>query len=324
MRHGNKNNNLSRTASHRRALLMNLGCQLITYKRITTTVAKAKALRSYIEPLITKTKATESKEAISHNHRIVFSYLNDKAAVKELFTVVAPKVVGRPGGYTRIIKLGARQGDNAEMAMIELVDFNEIYNNSKVEGAEPAKKTRRSGGAKKAAGSSTTEAKLSTDTNEISDAVVVEETVVTPVVETVAPIVESISAPVVEVAPIVEEIVSAPAEEVTPVAKEVVAASTEEAAPLASASVSNSSDDLTIIEGIGPKAAEVLVAAGIDTFAKLANTAAEAVKEILTSATARVGHLDPTTWAQQSQLAADGNMEELEALKLRLNNGKEV
>ena len=149
MRHGNKSNNLSRTASHRRALLMNLGCQLITYKRITTTVAKAKALRSYIEPLITKTKSTDTKEAISHNHRIVFSYLNDKAAVKELFTVVAPKVVGRPGGYTRIIKLGARQGDNAEMAMIELVDFNDVYGKSVETAAEPAKKTRRAGSAKK-------------------------------------------------------------------------------------------------------------------------------------------------------------------------------
>ena len=151
MRHGNKNNNLSRTASHRKALLMNLGCQLITFKRITTTLAKAKALRTYIEPLITKTKNTATRETIMHNHRIVFSYLNDKAAVKELFTVVAPKIASRPGGYTRIIKLGARTGDNAEIAMIELVDFNEIYGNSisKAAAAEPAKKTRRSGGAKK-------------------------------------------------------------------------------------------------------------------------------------------------------------------------------
>ena len=151
MRHGNKNNNLSRTASHRRALLMNLGCQLITFKRITTTLAKAKALRTYIEPLITKTKNTASKEAIMHNHRIVFSYLNDKEAVKELFTVVAPKVAARPGGYTRIIKLGARVGDNAEIAMIELVDFNEIYGKGTTAVAEPAKKTRRAGGAKKKA-----------------------------------------------------------------------------------------------------------------------------------------------------------------------------
>ncbi|RYY70101.1 MAG: 50S ribosomal protein L17 [Chitinophagaceae bacterium] len=151
MRHGSKKNKLSRTASHRRALLMNLGCQLIQHKRITTTLAKAKSLRTYIEPLITKTKATESKEAIMHNHRIVFSYLNDKAAVKELFTVVAPKVAGRPGGYTRIIKLGARVGDNAEIAMIELVDFNDVYGKSVDVAAEPAKKTRRSGGAKKKA-----------------------------------------------------------------------------------------------------------------------------------------------------------------------------
>lgn len=157
MRHGNKNNNLSRTSSHRKALLKNLGSQLIVHKRITTTLAKAKALRTYIEPLITKTKAGDSKEQIMHNHRIVFSYLHDKQAVKELFTVVAPKVAGRPGGYTRIIKLGARIGDNAELALIELVDFNEIYGKGSA-AAEPAKKTRRSGGKKKVAAAETAEA----------------------------------------------------------------------------------------------------------------------------------------------------------------------
>lgn len=131
---------------------MNLGCQLIEHKRITTTLAKAKALRTYIEPLITKTKNTASKETIMHNHRVVFSYLNDKAAVKELFTVVGPKIASRPGGYTRIIKLGARVGDNAELAMIELVDFNEIYGKgTEKAAAEPAKKTRRAGTAKKKA-----------------------------------------------------------------------------------------------------------------------------------------------------------------------------
>ena len=168
MRHGNKGNKLSRTASHRRALLMNLGCQLITYKRITTTLAKAKALRTYIEPLITKTKHTDTKEVIMHNHRIVFSYLNDKAAVKELFTVVAPKVAARPGGYTRIIKLGARTGDNAEIAMIELVDFNEIYGKgiSAATAAEPAKKTRRAGGSKKKAAETTDEAGSTEETTE--------------------------------------------------------------------------------------------------------------------------------------------------------------
>jgi large subunit ribosomal protein L17 len=151
MRHGDKINNLSRTASHRRALLSNLACQLIQYKRIVTTLAKARALRTYIEPLITKTKKNDTKEQIMHQHRVVFSYLNDKDAVKELFTVVAPKIAGRPGGYTRILKLGARIGDNAERAMIELVDFNEIYGKGKGEAAAPAKKTRRSGGAKKKA-----------------------------------------------------------------------------------------------------------------------------------------------------------------------------
>ncbi len=144
MRHGDKNNNLGRKKAHREALLMNLACQIITHKRIVTTLAKAKALRKYVEPLITKTKKTDSKEEISHNHRVVFSYLNDKAAVKELFTVVAPKIATRPGGYTRIIKLGIRPGDNAEKAMIELVDFNEIYGNSIASATEPAKKTRRS------------------------------------------------------------------------------------------------------------------------------------------------------------------------------------
>src|SRR6478736_5067328 len=149
MRHGDKINNLSRTKSHRKALLENLACQLIQYKRIVTTLAKARALRTYVEPLITKTKKTESKEQISHQHRVVFSYLQDKDAVKELFTVIAPKVASRPGGYTRILKLGARIGDNAERAMIELVDFNEIYGKGKAEAAAPAKKTRRSGAKKK-------------------------------------------------------------------------------------------------------------------------------------------------------------------------------
>jgi large subunit ribosomal protein L17 len=144
---------------------MNLGCQLITHKRITTTLAKAKVLRTYIEPLITKTKANQSQDAIMHNHRIVFSYLNDKAAVKELFTVVGPKVADRPGGYTRIIKLGARTGDNAELAMIELVDFNEIYGNTAATAETTVKKTRRSGGRKKAAGTEeTASTELSTET----------------------------------------------------------------------------------------------------------------------------------------------------------------
>ena len=149
MRHGDKIKNLSRTKAHRDALLANLGSQLIVNKRIVTTLAKAKSLRIYVEPLITKTRKGDSQEQIMHQHRVVFSYLKDKGAVKELFTVVAPKVAGRPGGYTRIIKLGTRLGDNAEMALIELVDFNEVYGKTAETKAEPAKRTRRGG--KKAA-----------------------------------------------------------------------------------------------------------------------------------------------------------------------------
>jgi large subunit ribosomal protein L17 len=143
MRHGDKIKNLSRTKSHRDALLANLGSQLIVNKRIVTTLAKAKALRVYVEPLITKTRKGESQAQIMHQHRVVFSYLKDKHAVKELFTVVAPKVSGRPGGYTRIIKLGTRIGDNAELALIELVDFNDVYGKTAATATEAGKRTRR-------------------------------------------------------------------------------------------------------------------------------------------------------------------------------------
>ena len=150
MRHGDKIKNLSRTKAHRDALLANLGSQLIVNKRIVTTLAKAKSLRIYIEPLITKTRKGENQEQIMHQHRVVFSYLKDKNAVKELFTVVAPKVASRPGGYTRIIKLGTRLGDNAELALIELVDFNEIYGKTAAT-TEAGKRTRRGRSKKSAA-----------------------------------------------------------------------------------------------------------------------------------------------------------------------------
>lgn len=146
MRHGDKINNLGRKTAHRHALLMNLAIALIENKRIFTTLAKAKALRTYVEPLITK-----SKEDTTHSRRTAFSYLKNKEAVSTLFKDVAVKVAERNGGYTRIIKTGNRQGDAAEMAMIELVDFNEIYTNNKKGAAAgtKAKSTRRRG-AKKA------------------------------------------------------------------------------------------------------------------------------------------------------------------------------
>jgi len=137
MRHGDKLNNLGRTASHRRALMSNITCSLIAHKRIITTLAKAKALRVYAEPLITRSKVDSM-----HNRRVVFSYLQDKEAIKELFGVIGDKVANRPGGYTRIVKMPRRAGDAADMALIELVDFNEIYMPN--ESADGAKKTRRS------------------------------------------------------------------------------------------------------------------------------------------------------------------------------------
>jgi len=146
MRHGDKINNLGRKKAHREALLANLACNLIEHKRIVTTLAKAKALRVYVEPLITKSKKNET-----HQRRVVFSYLKDKEAVKELFDVISEKIAGRPGGYTRVIKLGTRTGDNAEMAMIELVDYNEVYGKGKTEKKEGAKRTRRAGGSRKKA-----------------------------------------------------------------------------------------------------------------------------------------------------------------------------
>jgi large subunit ribosomal protein L17 len=141
MRHGKKFNHLSRQTGHRKAMLANMACSLIEHKRINTTVAKAKALKQFVEPLITK-----SKEDTTHNRRICFSYLRSKYAVTDLFRDVAAKVGDRPGGYTRIIKVGNRLGDNADMAMIELVDFNELYNGGKKE--EKKAKSRRGGKAK--------------------------------------------------------------------------------------------------------------------------------------------------------------------------------
>ena len=135
MRHGKKINHLGRTAPHRKAMLSNMACSLIEHKRINTTVAKAKALRVYVEPLLTK-----AKEDTTHNRRTVFSYLQSKEAVTELFRTVAPKIAERNGGYTRIIKTGFRPGDAADTALIELVDFNDIYNPNEAE----KKTTRRS------------------------------------------------------------------------------------------------------------------------------------------------------------------------------------
>ncbi|MBT8178233.1 MAG: 50S ribosomal protein L17 [Eudoraea sp.] len=165
MRHGKKFNHLGRKAAHRKAMLANMACSLIEHKRINTTVAKAKALKQFVEPLITKSKAenNQSAEQGTHNRRVVFRNLRNKYAVSELFGSVSEKVGDRPGGYTRIIKLGNRLGDNAEMAMIELVDFNELY-----EAGKPQKKktTRRSRRGKKAAAAPATVTETAADDSE--------------------------------------------------------------------------------------------------------------------------------------------------------------
>jgi large subunit ribosomal protein L17 len=173
MRHGKKVNHLGRTAPHRKALMANMASSLIIHKRITTTLAKAKALRTYVEPLITK-----GKDATTHNQRTVFAYLKDKEAVKELFTVVGTKIANRPGGYTRILKVGNRMGDNAEMAFIELVDFNEYFQGF-VTDKKDAKKTRRGRSKTTAAAPKVSSTPVTAVASEVA-----EEVEVLPVVET--------------------------------------------------------------------------------------------------------------------------------------------
>ena len=186
MRHNKANNHLGRKAGHRRLMLANMAASLIKSKRITTTVAKAKALRKYVEPLITK-----SKSDTTTNRRTVFSYLQDKVAVTELFNVISGKISERPGGYTRIIKLGFRLGDSAETAMIELVDFNEIY-------VKEAKKTTTRRSRRKATSTGTESASIAQDV--VETPVAVEEVVETPVAVEEAPVaVEEVATETAEV-----------------------------------------------------------------------------------------------------------------------------
>ncbi|MBK8945625.1 MAG: 50S ribosomal protein L17 [Ignavibacteriae bacterium] len=250
MRHRVKGRKLGRTASHRTATLRALAIALIKHKKITTTVAKAKQLRLFFEPMVTK-----AKEDTVHARRLVARDINDKDIIKELFTEVAKKIGDRPGGYTRIVKLGNRLGDAAEMAIIELVDYNDINSNKT---KTPKKKT---------------EAKEKTK---------------------------------VETKPIPQNVEEATAE----VVEEKVTEKTIGA------------DDLTKIEGIGPKISELLVDAGITTFAQLAETEVVKLREILYEAGSKFKSHDPETWPAQSQLAADGKWDELKKLQDELIGGK--
>jgi large subunit ribosomal protein L17 len=189
MRHGKKFNHLGRTASHRAALLSNMASSLILHKRIQTTVAKAKELRKYVEPMITKSK-TDS----TNNRRVVFSYLQNKDAIKELFSIVSEKVANRPGGYTRIIKLGNRLGDNAEICFIELVDFNETMLAASAEKAGKTRRSRRGGAAKATEAAAPVAAPVAIE--EVPSAEVVEEAPAAEVVaEEAAPEVAEVEAP---------------------------------------------------------------------------------------------------------------------------------
>lgn len=248
MRHGKKFNHLGRKRGHRKAMLSNMASSLLTHKRIFTTTAKAKALRVYVEPLITK-----SKDNTTHSRRVVFSYLQSKDAVNELFTSIAPKVGDRPGGYTRILKTHNRLGDNAEMCMMELVDFNDAMLEAKA-----SSKKAKSGGKKR-----TRRGKKSADT--------AASAAPTPKTE----------------------------------AKEV-----------------SSADDLTKVEGIGPKGAEAFQAAGISSFAELAAKSSDELKAILDAAEGRFGAMDPTTWPEQAKMAADGMWDELKKWQDELDGGK--
>ncbi len=267
MRHGKKDNHLSRTHSHREAMLQNMASSLILHKRIETTVAKAKELRKFVEPILTR-----AKDDTYQNRRIVFRSLNDKETMKELFGMVADKIASRPGGYTRIIKLGNRLGDNAETCLIELVDFNELLIAAAADKATATTKTRRSRRGSGAGKPANAGAEVTS-----TEASVVDEQPSAEVVET-------------------------------------------DVVPAASA---DQGDDLTKLEGIGPKIAELLSNAGITTFAQLASAEDAIVQQVLADAGPQFNVHDATTWNEQAALARDGKWDELQALQDRLKGGKE-
>lgn len=178
MRHGKKFNHLGRKTAHRSAMLSNMATSLIMHKRINTTVAKAKALKKYIEPILTKSKTDDT-----NSRRVVFSYLQDKESVTELFNTVAEKIASRPGGYTRIIKTGARLGDNAEMCMMELVDFNDLLLGDETAAKAKTRRSRRGGSTKATTESAKVEAKEEVVAEEVVEEVKAGEAVVEEVIE---------------------------------------------------------------------------------------------------------------------------------------------
>jgi large subunit ribosomal protein L17 len=258
MRHRIKGRKLGRTASHRTATLRSLATALIKHKKITTTLAKAKQTRLFVEPLITKAKNNSV-----HSRRLVSRDIKDSEVVKELFGEVVEKIGNRPGGYTRVIKLGNRVGDAAEMAIIELVDFSEV-------GSKKPRKTKKKTEVKK----------------------------------------EDAAEAVVEDVKATKDVVEDTVEETDKKKKDEVADSKTE------------SDDLTKVEGIGPKISEILREKGISSFAILAETKVDKLSEILADAGSRYKSHDPQTWPEQAKLAADGKWDELKKLQDELDGGR--
>lgn len=296
-------------------MLSNMAASLILHKRIETTVAKAKELRMYVEPLLTK-----AKDDSTHSRRMVFRKLRDKEPVKELFDVVADKIADRPGGYTRIIKLGMRLGDSAETCMMELVDFNETYLLSNSDKPTRTRRSRR-GGKKSGDDSSDSPVKA-----EAIDQEATMKSGAADMAEANAPEEIQAAEPITEA-----EVEATPAEtteteETAPVAAAPVAEE-EEAAPVAATPAATEAsaepDDLTKVEGIGPKIAEVLTEAGLDTFAKVADSTPEAIREIMDAAGSQYASHDPATWPQQAKLAANGKWDELKAWQDELDGGRE-
>jgi len=266
-----------------------------------------------------------------HSRRVVFSYLNNKEAVKELFGPVADKIADRPGGYTRILKIGNRLGDNAEMAMIELVDFNELALESAPSKGKKKSRRRRGGGkgkakAKAEASAVVEEAEVIEEAEVVEEAVdqveeVVEETV-EEVAEAAEEVVEEVEEAPAEVEAAVEEVVEEAAPEVEAAVEEVV----EEAAPEVveeTPAAEVEADDLTKIEGVGPKIKELLIEAGLPTFAAVAAATPEQIKEILTNAGSRYARHNPGTWPKQAEMAAAGQWDELKKWQDELDGGKE-
>jgi large subunit ribosomal protein L17 len=260
MRHRIKGRKLGRTASHRSATLRSLATALIKHKKITTTVAKAKQTRLYVEPIITK-----AKNDTVHARRLVAQYIYDKGVIKELFTEVIPKIGDRPGGYTRVVKLGNRVGDAAEMAILELVDYNEVA---------PAKKAKK---------------KTKSDKRKTEEVVKTKSENAEEIIEDMKSEEEKKDQGIVEV----------------------IESETEKG------------DDLTKIEGIGPKIAEILNKSEITTFSKLAESNTEKLNEILAQAGNRYKSHDPSTWAEQAELAASGKWEDLKKRQDELKGGRE-